>query len=249
MKTGFTSFLTLAASLFSLSVSAAGGPGGPGMNEAFLKLFGGNPDFSATIESRSQVEKGQVLVMKGKMFLSGGNARMEFAMDASSGDEETAGQLKAMGMDRMVSIARPDKKMSYLVYPSLECCVDMADTDVKDDPKAAEDKIEITAVGKETAEGHPCVKNKVVITSPDGTKEESLVWNATDLKNFPVKIEQGSGSEKMTLFFRDVNFDKSDSALFEVPASFKHYSNFQAMMQEQMMKRMNSMRGMMDDSE
>jgi hypothetical protein len=249
MKTSLTSLLVLTASLFSLSANASGGPGGPGMNDAFLKLFGGNPDFSAAIESRSQVEKGQVLVMKGKMVLSGGNARMEFAMDASSGDEETAAQLKAMGMDTMVSIARPDKKMSYLVYPSLECCVDMPETDAKADPKAAEDKIEITAVGKETAEGHPCVKNKVVITSPDGTKEESLVWNATDLKNFPVKIEQGSGSEKMTIFFRDVNFAKSDSSLFEVPSSYKHYVNFQTMMQEQMMKRMNSMRGMTDDSE
>jgi hypothetical protein len=249
MKTGFTSILTLAASLFCLSASAAGGPGGPGMDEAFLKLFGGNPDFSAAIESRSEVEKGQFLVMKGKMFLSGGNARMEFALDTSAGDEETAEQLKAMGMDKMVSIARPDKKMSYLVYPSLECCVDMPDTATNADSKAGEDKIDITPEGKETAEGHPCVRNKVVITSPDGTKEESLVWNATDLKNFPVKIEQGSGNEKMTIFFRDVDFAKSDSALFEVPSSYKHYLNFQTMMQEQMMKRMNSMRGMTDDSE
>jgi len=38
--------------------------------------------------------------------------------------------------------------------------------------------------------GRPsCVKNKVIVTDDKGDKHESTVWNATDLKNFPVKIE------------------------------------------------------------
>ena len=48
-------------------------------------------------------------------------------------------------------------------------------------------KVETTELGKDTVDGHPCVKNKVIVTGKDGTPHESTVWNAMDLKNFRSK--------------------------------------------------------------
>jgi hypothetical protein len=55
--------------------------------------------------------------------------------------------------------------------------------------KSNDDKMEITELGKETVYGHSCVKNKAIVMDKQGDKHEFIVWNATDLKNFPIKIE------------------------------------------------------------
>ena len=34
-------------------------------------------------------------------------------------------------------------------------------------------------MGMKTLDGHPCVKNKVVVTDKEGIKHEWMVWNAT----------------------------------------------------------------------
>jgi hypothetical protein len=64
---------------------------------------------------------------------------------------------------------------------------------------------------------HPCVKNKIVVTDDKGKKNESIVWNATDLKSFPVKIETTDDGTKLTMIFKDVKLTKPDATLFEVP--------------------------------
>ena len=66
--------------------------------------------------------------------------------------------------------------------------------------------METTELGKDTVDGHPCVKNKVIVTDNEGSKHESTVWNATDLKNFPVKIETDrTGRQTMTMLFKNVS--------------------------------------------
>jgi hypothetical protein len=99
-------------------------------------------------------------------------------------------------------------------------------------------KIEITELGKETLEGHPCVKHKVVVTDTNGKQHESTVWNATDLKKFPVRIETGEGNAKARMNLTNVKFDKPDAKLFDPPANFTRYENVQTMMQQAVMKRM-----------
>jgi len=62
------------------------------------------------------------------------------------------------------------------------------------------------------------VKNKAVVTDDQGNKTESILWNATDLKNFPVKIETTRDGHKSTMLFRDVKLGKPDASQFEPPA-------------------------------
>ncbi|HSY74957.1 MAG TPA: DUF4412 domain-containing protein, partial [Dongiaceae bacterium] len=105
-------------------------------------------------------------------------------------------------------------------------------------------KTESTEIGKETIDGHPCVENKVVITDKDGNKHESTVWNATDLKNFPVKIKTGTQGGNTIMSFKNISLAKPDASLFEVPSGYTSYDSMQSMMQTEMMKKMGGGMGM-----
>ena len=75
----------------------------------------------------------------------------------------------------------------------------------------ADFKVETTELGKETVDGHPCVKNKVVVTDKESKQHESTVWNATDLKNFPVKIETGRERRHFDHAFKNISLTKPDA--------------------------------------
>jgi hypothetical protein len=148
--------------------------------------------------------------------------------------------MKAMGMDKTITITRPDTKTVYLIYPGLTAYVanPLQDTDAS---KPDSFKVESTELGKETVDGHSCIKNKVVVTDDKGTTHESTVWNATDMKKFPVKIVTTDHGTTATLLFKDVKTDKPDAALFDPPTDYKKYDSTQALMMEQMKKRMGGM--------
>ena len=155
---------------------------------------------------------------------------------------EAAVQMKSMGLDRIVMIARPDKKAAYLVYPGLQSYVE---SDLAEAESAATNndyKVATVELGKETVDSHPCVKNKVTVTDKDGNKHESTVWNAMDLKNFPVKIQTTEGAANTTMQFKNVSLAQPDPGQFEPPSGYKKYDSVMAMMQQlqqQIIKRMS----------
>jgi hypothetical protein len=217
-----------------------GGPRGPEMGGAMTKLFGENTAFSATmVMESSEMRNG---AMTGKMSCDNGKSRFEINLgENNTMPAPDAARMKSMGMDQIVIISRPDKMMHYMVYPGLQAYAETA-VPASDATKPATDfKVETTELGKETVDGHPCVKNKVVVTDDQGKKFESTVWNATDLKKFPVKIETTQEGHKMTLAFKDVKLAKPDAAQFEPPADMKKYDSMMSLMQEEMMKRMGGM--------
>jgi len=226
------------------------GNSGPHFGAALSKLFGDNQAFSAKLEFEtpdpSAPNSGRTMTMPGKMSFDTGKSRFEMNLSEMKGSKmppEAAAQMKAMGLDSMVTISRPDKKTAYIVYSGMQSYVETPLTD-KSDSAAAEDfKSEITELGKETVDGHDCVKNKVVVSDKDGNKHESTVWNAKDIKGFPVKIESTEQGRKTVMTFKDVVFKKPDASDFETPTGYTKYSSMQEMMQAVMMKSMGS--GMM----
>ena len=99
-------------------------------------------------------------------------------------------------------------------------------------------KIEKTAAGKETIDGHPCVKNKIVVTDAKGKKTEGFVWNASDLKDFPIQVEVHSDKTVTTIHYTEPKFEKPEAKLFDTPAGYTKYASMQQMMQAAMMKMM-----------
>jgi len=87
--------------------------------------------------------------------------------------------MKQMGMDKTVRILRPDKKVEYLIYPGLQAYVEEAIKNADAARPESDYTVETTELGKETVDGHACVKNKVTVTDKEGKKHECTVWNAT----------------------------------------------------------------------
>jgi hypothetical protein len=218
-----------------------GAPNGPNLGGTLSKLFGDNQAFSAALDMQVTAKSGKPMIMPGKIFYDAGKQRFEVNLvDMKGGNmpPDAAAQMKSMGMDQIVTIARPDKKTAYLVYPGLSSYAEIQLSKSDSAPAGSDYKVDVTEIGKETVDGHPCVKNKYVVTDNEGVKHESTVWNATDLKKFPVKIQTTERGDEVTMSFKNVALDKPSAKLFDAPADFKKYDDVQQMMQTEMMKRM-----------
>ena len=232
---------------YSQSGPPGGAPGGPHLGGAMSKLFGDNQAFSATLEMQVTDKSGKPMSMPGKISFDTGKSRFEINMADMKGGQmppDTAAQMKSMGMDQMVTIARPDKKAAYLIYPGMQSYAEIQPSNADSAPTNSDFKVETTEIGKDTVDGHPCVENKVVVTDKNGVKHESTVWNATDLKKFPVKIQTTEQGGIVTMLFKNVSLTKPAASLFDPPADFKKYDNVQQLMQQEMMKRMGGGMGM-----
>ncbi|HVU07053.1 MAG TPA: hypothetical protein VHG89_00760 [Verrucomicrobiae bacterium] len=220
--------------------SQMGGQSGPEFNAALRQLFGDNQNFSAVVEVQTTDEGGNAFSAPGTMSFNSGKTRFDMKlsdMQSKQLNPQAIAQMKAMGMDQIVTITRPDEKVTYLVYPGMESYAQIA-TPNADTGKTNNFKMETTKLGQETVDGHVCDKNKVVITDSKGEKHESTTWNATDLKNFPVKIQTTEAGHDIAMLFKNVSLAKPDSSLFDPPAGFTKYDNVQEMMRAQFMKKM-----------
>jgi hypothetical protein len=223
-----------------------GPPPGPSFGAEMAKVFGDNSAFSATMEMHMPggADGGEV-TMLGKMAFLEGKSRFEMDMSQMKNSKmppQAATQMKQMGMDKMTAISRPDKNLSYLLYPGLQAYVENLSQNAS--PKSPSDfKVETTELGKENVEGHDCVKNKVVVTDTTGKAREFTVWSASDLKKFPVRIVTDQGGSTMTMIFKDVHLSAPDAGQFDPPGDYKKYDSMMALMQTEMMKRAGAGRG------
>lgn len=223
-----------------------GAPGGPSLAGPISKLFGENKSFSATIENQVTDKNGKTMDLPGKISYDAGKSRFELNLTDIKGGNmppNAAAQMKSMGLDEMITIALPDKKIVYLVYPGLQSYVEMPMPNAETASTNSDYKMDATEIGKETIDGHPCIKNKVVVTDKEGTKHESTVWNATDLKQFPVKIQTADSGDEVIMLFKNVSLAKPAASGFEAPTSYTKYDNVQTLMQQQIMKRMGGAAG------
>jgi len=242
MKKHASFVLAFTLAITSSVYSQPGKPATAGLSTILTKLFGDNNAFTADVVMTETV-RDQSTTMPGKIARNAGELRTEINPgDAKSPrmKPENIAHLKTMGLGTTVQIFRADKKLSYFLYPNLSAYVatPLQNADAK---PASDFKVNITELGKETVGGHPCVKNKVVVTDHEGATYESTVWNATDLKKFPIKIEIPKQDQTITLALSNIKTGKPDAALFELPANYKKYDNKQAIVFEQMKKQMGSM--------
>lgn len=236
----FLSIIALAVlgfGIFSVRAQMGGGPGVPQFGNGLDKLFGDNQTFSATLEMQMK-NGGSPTTVSGKMDFDQGNSRFEMNvadMKGGSIPPDAAAQMKSAGLDRMVTISQADKDVVDVIYPNAQSYAEMTQASGSGATNSNA-KIQTTELGKETVDGHPCVKNKAVVTDKEGNQHEFTVWNATDLKNFPIKIEMNEQGNDVTQSFKDISFAKPDASLFNPPAGYTKYDSVQEMMQAVMMK-------------
>ena len=215
--------VVLLAGQTAVAQAPAAGPT-TGMNAAFVKLFGSVGAFTARVETQVLDRSHNPLVRMPMEFTTlDGKVRLDIDLGQVKSKDFTASSLaslKQAGMDRLVSIFRPDKKLTYLIYPGVQSYQELVQS--KGETEAAEKglKLEKSPLGKDTLDGHPCLKNKVVVRSTKGPVLEAVTWNATDLKDFPLQVEMKEKDNTVRMHFTDVRFVKPDAKQFEVPATY-----------------------------
>ena len=240
MKTLRLIFGLLIASALASSAQP-GVPGQmPGMDLTLMKLFGAHKAFSAkadmTVTSKSRMDD---IAMTSDIAMLDGKMRTEVDMGGmknKSMPPEALAQVKRMGTDRAVSIMMPAQRKNLMIFPNLKIYTSIPLPEPAAGSLTNAAAIEKTELGKETIDGHPCVKNKVIIAAENGKPREFTVWNATDLKDFPVQSETTEQSSTIRFKYRDIQFAKPDAKLFEPPAGFKSYPDMQTMMMSVMQK-------------
>jgi hypothetical protein len=244
--------LTFLPALAQTAGKGGGGMGGmapnaPQFSATFAKLFGEHKAFTATIKNDiTQISGNETITMPCKLAFLDGKSRLEIDLTQSKGSQIPPGmtaQLKAMGMGEMTVISVPAKDSVILIYPGLQSYAEVASPNGKGGNDESKIKLSASELGKEAVEGHPCVKNKVLITDAQGKTSQATVWNASDLKKFPVRIDTADENAKIKMVFSDVKFDKPDARLFAPPANFTRYTSIETMMQQALMKRMQGMGG------
>lgn len=227
----------LCSSVLASSVMAQpGGAPGPRFDAAMTKLFADNPNFSAITEFHISRPPGGDMSMTGKMEISDGKTRFEMNMaDVKGGNlpPQAMAQMKQMGMSRMIAINRPDKNSTLIIYPDLKGYTETVAKEAA--PQPADYKMSSAKIGTETVDGHPCVKYNVTVTGLDGVEHKSTLWKATDLHDFPVKIEAESPQTgPVVMYLKNVKVGKPPAADFEAPSGFEKADSMTTLMMKGM---------------
>jgi hypothetical protein len=217
-------------------------PKDPG--EQLAKIFGKNVAFSANARVTVKSPKGeQMHAMDMAYAVLDGKVRTESDVASMQGPNMSPGaaaHIKQMGMDRTIHIYLPASRTSYMVYPGMKAYCEMNTAQMAGQQTDAQPaKFEETELGKEVLDGHPCLKSKVVVTDEDGRQTETLVWKATDLKNYPIQTQMTTEDETViTTTFKDINQSKPAASLFEPPADYKRYGSMRELMMGNMPRMM-----------
>jgi len=201
----------------------------PGLNAALVRMFGDVRAFTAQLQIRMTDGQG-VETLNAPMKFSLLDGKMRGDLDVTKLKSKdlpafAAGAARSVGMDNVITLVRPDLKETYLVYPAFQACIvaPIDELDVAALKKPA--KIQRTALGREVIDGHLCVKNKTVVTESDGRQHEATVWNATDMKNFPLRIQTADGEDTILMHFRQVKFERPAAKDFDLPAGTGKYDD------------------------
>ncbi len=123
------------------------------------------------------------------------------------------------GLDYTTAIMRTDK--AFLVYTNWQAWVDTTESN-----RLAKTRFKIrkTEIDRETVNGHPCVKCDV-FASGGGRFISALLWEATDLNGFPVRMDWSKKGVNWSVVFLTIDHKPPKADLFEVPVGYKRYDD------------------------
>ena len=216
-----------------------GAPGGT-PNNGMDQLFSATPVYTATMLTSMNGPNGPMTVTA-KTYYDHGNSRTEMNMTNVQGASLPPNAIKqatALGLDNIVTIATVAHTNVFTMYPNLRSYFSVP-VDNSGGTSTNDGIASTTPLGNDNVAGHPCVKNKVIVNA-GGQPHIFTVWNATDLKNFPVQISISEDNMAATITYENISFTSVPASFFRPPSSYKGYDSIEALMQAAIMSRMGS---------
>ena len=208
------------------------GANSPGVSASLIRLFGTNNAFTALAEVQVlDKDNKERIGMPMNFTLLENKIRLEVDMAKLRGREqsEALARMKPLGLDSVVSIIRPDQRISCIVFPKVKAFTKLEMPHTEADAFTRKVKIERAVVKKEKMQGHACVKNRVIITAEDGSKHEATVWNASDLRDFPVCVATKENEGTVVIRFSQIQFTRAETNRFEPPAGYLSCADMQVL--------------------
>ena len=234
--------------VFAVNARGQGAMGSPaGLNAMFMKIFEDVEGFSAKADVQVLGGDGKERVTMPMQFTALGEMiRLDINMEELKSKELPASamaSLKTIGMHKVVSVMRPDKKATYVIYPEAQSFVAMPMNETETGKAVEELKVTRTPMGKDQVDGKTYNKAKVVVGDATSPRFQATTWMDPNLKNFPVQIRTADKENAMVMKFREIKLAKPASSQFEVPAGFTEYKTPQAMMMGLASKMMKDAQG------
>ena len=231
MKMLRTVLLLLFGSVF-LAQAQFDGPGSPGVSASLIRLFGTNMAFTAQVEYQLLNRSNKETVNLPMSFARLDNrirVELDLARMKNEVRSDILAQFKPLGLDQIITISRPDLRVNCQVFPKLRAFVKLPMPTNEAEAFVKPGKMERTPLAQEKMQGFTCTKYRVAAYDEQGKPHEATVWNAPDLRDFPVCIAIKEGSDTVVMRFRQVVFNRPEASKFEPPAGFEECSDMEAL--------------------
>jgi hypothetical protein len=222
VRTGFAIVATTA--LLGAELASAHGSGflgGTAPADVFREMavvFGTDAAFSARVdvvrESGARPTRTQHLTY----YLAPGKLRVDEDINETTGLPAGTTNRKKLGLDVQSRILHLDPPTTHLVFPRIEAYAAY--------PAAtpASVQVEREAMGDDTVDGVPCLKQRIKLKGVGDVTEYTL-WTRKDDPRIPVKIHD-TAHDDVTATFHDVRWEAPPAAVFEIP---KTYAGFESL--------------------
>lgn len=224
--------LALLSAIGLVCPSVLARPDAAEITSALTKLFGGNDAFSTKAEIKVMDEDQKEGTLPLSLAWLEGKMRAELDLSQVKSHRLPAdfqSGLKKAGLEKVIAVILPQGPLAYIISPGLKAYAEQALPKPDSSAKADAIKFEKSAIGNETIDGHRCIKNKVVLRTGDET-QEITAWTASDMKDFPLRIQMEIKGHKVSLNFKDVKFVKPDAKEFNAPEGYTKHTDAQGLL-------------------
>ena len=137
--------------------------------------------------------------------------------------------LSRVGLNRVATVLDAEKKTILMLYPLARAYTEMEMP--KEEVAAAQRKYTSsrTESGRESIDGHPCVKTVVTFTDDAGQKSEATYWLTPDFPGLPAQVETRDKQGTLQLRFKWVRPVTTGAKRFAVPTGYQKYASSTAL--------------------
>ncbi|MGA2279194.1 MAG: DUF3859 domain-containing protein [Verrucomicrobiota bacterium] len=227
-------FCTCFASAQDLSSLA---PALPHIYTVIKKLCGDQPAFSASASLEvTTTGSTNSMMMPSKFTFFGNDMRWDLDAGQMTGEmsPEAAAALREANLDKICFIARLDKKVCYVIFPRVQAYASfpIPGADISEALTTAKNiNLKTEVLGKETMDNYACTKNRITVPGEAKFHEEAIVWAATELNNYPIRIDLITPNGSLLFHFRDIKLTPPPPNTFEVDTNYVLKADSQEIME------------------
>ena len=192
-----------------------------------LKLFGTNTAFGARVTVSQANDAKSARPAEGLVLFRDGNSIFE--PDSAPIKAPRAKRKDHEGDFGFLIVGLANQGFSYVISEGVSGYAQVPANPRSSDYVA----VESDNLGRERAAGYDCLKRVVAVSGPGVESQSFVVWYATQLRGFPVKIERRHGGPPLVFTFSKIRFERPNESLFAAPSDgYTHYESLGALTDE-----------------